>query len=327
MTALGLFVLRMVIARPVVARVSGARLRAVSVAFWIALAVALVAAPVYVARRDRAVRPALGLVGRRARPAHASVLLRARVPRPRAPARALRSPRRPWRSGSTAPTGRPARSAGCSRSGARCSRPARRCSPPALRAMRRRPRRGRSRSPSTGSISAPPPSGSAASSACSCSGAACPRRKRVPGLAVVVPRFSNVAFCSVMALLGSGIGASAPAPADTRLALADLLREDDPRQVGPAALRDARRLGQPPAHEACARAARGRRAGAAAAPAPARRHRGRSRRRDRLRGRDPVEPAAAAEGAREHRQAERAHRPRSGGEHRRRGAATGSSSA
>jgi len=43
MTALGLFVLRMVIARPVVARVSGTRLRAISVAFWIALGVALVA--------------------------------------------------------------------------------------------------------------------------------------------------------------------------------------------------------------------------------------------------------------------------------------------
>jgi copper transport protein len=48
LTAIGLFVLRAVIARPVVARVAGTRLRAVSVAFWIALAVALVATPVYV---------------------------------------------------------------------------------------------------------------------------------------------------------------------------------------------------------------------------------------------------------------------------------------
>lgn len=48
MTALGLFVLRTVIARPIVARVSGTSLRAVSVAFWVALAVALVATPVYV---------------------------------------------------------------------------------------------------------------------------------------------------------------------------------------------------------------------------------------------------------------------------------------
>jgi copper transport protein len=48
MGAIGLFVLRVAIARPVVARVSGIRLRAVSIAFWIALVVALVATPVYV---------------------------------------------------------------------------------------------------------------------------------------------------------------------------------------------------------------------------------------------------------------------------------------
>lgn len=47
LAALGLFVLRTVIARPVVARVAGTRLRTVSVAFWIALAVALAAIPVY----------------------------------------------------------------------------------------------------------------------------------------------------------------------------------------------------------------------------------------------------------------------------------------
>jgi len=48
MAAVGLFVLRMAIARPVVSRVAGTRLRAVSIAFWIALAVALVATPIYV---------------------------------------------------------------------------------------------------------------------------------------------------------------------------------------------------------------------------------------------------------------------------------------
>jgi copper transport protein len=47
LAALGLFVLRIAIARPLVSRVSGTRLREVSVAFWIALAVALVATPVY----------------------------------------------------------------------------------------------------------------------------------------------------------------------------------------------------------------------------------------------------------------------------------------
>jgi copper transport protein len=48
MAAIGLFLLRIAIARPVVRRVGGTRLRAVSIAFWIASAVALVAIPVYV---------------------------------------------------------------------------------------------------------------------------------------------------------------------------------------------------------------------------------------------------------------------------------------
>ena len=48
MAAVGLFVLRMATARPLVRRVAGSRLRAVSIAFWIAITVALVATPVYV---------------------------------------------------------------------------------------------------------------------------------------------------------------------------------------------------------------------------------------------------------------------------------------
>ena len=48
MAAIGLFVLRIATARPVVRRVSGTRLRAVSIAFWVCSAVALVALPVYV---------------------------------------------------------------------------------------------------------------------------------------------------------------------------------------------------------------------------------------------------------------------------------------
>jgi copper transport protein len=47
LAALGLFVLRIGIARPLVTRVAGTQLRAVSIAFWIALAIALVATPVY----------------------------------------------------------------------------------------------------------------------------------------------------------------------------------------------------------------------------------------------------------------------------------------
>jgi copper transport protein len=48
MTAIGIFVLRILIARPLVARVSGTRLRALTLAFWVALAIALVATPIYV---------------------------------------------------------------------------------------------------------------------------------------------------------------------------------------------------------------------------------------------------------------------------------------
>jgi copper transport protein len=48
MAAIGLFVLRIATARPVVRRVRGTRLRAVSIAFWVAAVVGLVAIPVYV---------------------------------------------------------------------------------------------------------------------------------------------------------------------------------------------------------------------------------------------------------------------------------------
>jgi len=58
MGAVGLFVLRMLIARPLVRRVDGTQLRAVSVTFGIVLAVALLATPIYVllATADFAVR-------------------------------------------------------------------------------------------------------------------------------------------------------------------------------------------------------------------------------------------------------------------------------
>jgi copper transport protein len=48
MAAIGLFVIRIAIARPVVARVAGARLRATSIAFVVASAIALIVIPVYV---------------------------------------------------------------------------------------------------------------------------------------------------------------------------------------------------------------------------------------------------------------------------------------
>src|SRR5262245_7259304 len=48
MAAVGIFVLRMLIARPLVSRVSGTSLRAVSIAFFIASAIALILIPIYV---------------------------------------------------------------------------------------------------------------------------------------------------------------------------------------------------------------------------------------------------------------------------------------
>jgi copper transport protein len=63
MAAIGLFILRMGVARPVVRRVSDTRLRAVSISFAVASAVALVAIPVYViiSTADFALRSAFDL--------------------------------------------------------------------------------------------------------------------------------------------------------------------------------------------------------------------------------------------------------------------------
>jgi copper transport protein len=63
MSAIGIFVLRMLVARPLVRRVAGTQLRALSIAFFLAAAVALVAVPVYVvlATADFALRSAFDL--------------------------------------------------------------------------------------------------------------------------------------------------------------------------------------------------------------------------------------------------------------------------
>ncbi len=110
--------------------------------------------------------------------------------------------------GSTGPTGSIARSRRSSPgSGSRRAR--RRCwSFPARQAMRHRRRLVASLLPSTGFTSSPDRSGSVGSWACSSSGGASRPPRRVAGLAVVVPRFSNVAFVSVGLLLGSGIWAA-----------------------------------------------------------------------------------------------------------------------
>ena len=62
--------------------------------------------------------------------------------------------------------------------------------------------------PRLGCISRRARCGSAGWSACSSSGASLPAARASPGLASVVPRFSNVAFVSVIVLIASGIGAA-----------------------------------------------------------------------------------------------------------------------
>ena len=207
MTALGLFVLRMVIARPAVTRAPGTSLRAVSVAFWIALAVALVATPVYVlvATAQFALRSVWSLgalvplmrVAAFGRGYLDLELLLALFGAAAAVALWLDRPERSSRSVAGLLSLWGALLAG----GA--------------------------------ALLAPGASGHAAQTAPRALALAfdwlhlgagsvwlgglvgllvlwrsLPAAERVPGLVVVVSRFSNVAFCSVMALLGSGVGAS-----------------------------------------------------------------------------------------------------------------------
>ena len=131
----------------------GTSLRAVSIAFGIASAVALVAVPVYVALATA--QFALRSVDRpgRDRAADARLGVRARLPRPRALRRAVRRSRRRSRSS----IDRPRAGAPLGRRAARAERRARRgrrgrCSSPGLVGPSRgRPRRAASRSRSTGS--------------------------------------------------------------------------------------------------------------------------------------------------------------------------------
>ena len=184
MAAIGLFALRMLIARPLVSRVRGTRLRSVSIAFFVAAAIALVATPVYVdiSTAEFALRSAFS-VG--ALVPLMRVLVRPRDARRGALRRALR--RSPGsRSGWTGPSGPAARSPGCSRSSAR---PRRRGGP-------RPSGPGRPRCPdapagwslrSTGSTRSRARSGSAASPACSSSGPRCRRPAGWPGWSSASP--------------------------------------------------------------------------------------------------------------------------------------------
>ena len=127
MVAIGLFVFRIVIARPLRRRVPGSSLRAVTVAFAVSLGVALVATPVYLlmATAKFALRHDLG--HRRAGPADARLGVRSRLSRPRARP-ALFAVAAAVRSGSSARSARSARSPSCSpltgallAAGVRCS--------------------------------------------------------------------------------------------------------------------------------------------------------------------------------------------------------------
>ena len=138
-----------------------------------------------------------------------------------------------------------------------------------------------------------------------------PAARRVAGLVVAVPRFSNVAFVSVLVLIGSGTGRAVLHLPTLAIALADLVRPGAPRQDRLARRRAAarRRQSAPRRSRGSARR-RSRDAGAAATPAaPPRRAARPTRRGGDLRRRRPLVPAAAVEGARRGRRRRRARRP------------------
>ena len=105
MVAIGLAVLRLAIARPVVRRVGGTSLRSVTVAFAVSCRGRARRDPDLPPRGDGGLRAALGVRGRRARPTGPRLGVRARLPRPRARASRSSSPRRARDSGSTGPNG------------------------------------------------------------------------------------------------------------------------------------------------------------------------------------------------------------------------------
>ena len=121
-------------------------------------------------------------------------------------------------------------------------------------------------------------------------------RRRVAGLSVVVPRFSNVALVSVLLLGATGIGEAINHMPAVNALWKTGYRRRDPGQGGAARRRDAARLRQPAALQATpgggARAARARRAGGRAAAHAGQRRGDRRRRRD-LRGGRALEPRAA----------------------------------
>ena len=251
MVAIGLFVLRLLIARPLVRRVPGSEPAAAVGRVRRSLGVGLIAIPVYLdfATANDSLRSVFDL-GALVPLFRVTAFGRGYVDMSCA-SRCSASPRGS-RCGSIGPTASSARSPS-SLAGAGALL--------AAAAVLRHPRRGRPRradlaaravaARSTGCTCRRARSGSAGWSGCSCCGATPARGATACRcLAVVVPRFSNVALV---------VGARAARHRDRRddhphagrqRAVGDRLRRRDPRQDRAADRRDGARVGQPAAHHA-----------------------------------------------------------------------------
>ena len=167
--------------------------------------------------RDGAVRAALGVGRRRARAADARVVVRARLRRPRAHVRAVRARRRSSRCGSTGPSASTARSRSCSRFGGALLAAGAVLLVPGHRGARGADvaaRRGRSSS--TGRTSSAGSVWVGGLIGLLVLWSSLPAARRIAGLVVSVPRFSNVAFVSVNVLIASRRRRGDHPPADGR---------------------------------------------------------------------------------------------------------------
>ena len=266
------------------------------------MTLALVVTPIYVLLATAQFATALVLVVRRARPAHGRVRVRARLPPARAPARALRRGRRRRDLARSARAAAAGRSPVCSPCGARSSPRAQCCSCREPPAMPRRPRRGPL---SLAARLVPPRLGLAldrrphrpARALAQPSGGAAHRRPRRLGAALLERRLRLRAR---PARLRRRCGRDPPPHA--HVAVADRVRQGDPRQSRPAARSDACRLRR----TSCAQSHRSAATRTPPSSCAGSSRRGRARHRGDRRGRRPLEPASAAEGAREPRRSCRA---------------------
>ncbi len=208
MTAIGLLALRLAIARPVVRRVPGARLRAVSVAFFVCGRRRARRDSVLHPARDGGLRVAAGDRRRCARAAARRLGVRPRLPRPRGSASRSSSPPRRVALWVDRPE-RPQRSIAelLATAGAVLAAAAVLVVPGAAGHAAQTAPRGLSllldwAAPAHGLAVDRRSRRPARPLAC------LPASVRTAGLAVVVPRFSNVALVSVLGLIASGTGAT-----------------------------------------------------------------------------------------------------------------------